>query len=136
MHRRRRNWVATGPGDQARLVCASRKLIICLVVANAPHVYARRAPPFWSSANVKASATCRVWAITWSRMALRSFSVRVSGAQASTSSISCSTSDTIFSGEGFTELLFGGKAVWCIHGDIYERVPPVSSRRSSWPRRW
>ena len=81
--------------NQSRLVCAIRKLIICRTVATAPHVYARRAPSFWSSAVVKASVTCRVWAITSSRTALRSFSVRPSGAQASTSSISCARSATI-----------------------------------------
>ena len=81
--------------NQSRLVCAIRKLIICRTVATAPHVYARRAPSFWSSAVVKASVTCRVWAITSSRMALRSFSVKEPGAQASASSISYSKSDTI-----------------------------------------
>src|ERR1017187_1291146 len=75
--------------------CATLKLIICRTVASAPHVYARRAPSFWSSANVKASVTCRVWAITSSRTALRSFSVKEPGAQASASSISYSKSDTI-----------------------------------------
>src|ERR1039457_4532813 len=81
--------------NQSRLVCAIRKLIICRSVATAPHVYARRAPSFWSSANVKASVTCRVWAITSSRTALRSFSVKEPGAQASASSISYSKSDRI-----------------------------------------
>ena len=104
--------------NQSRLVCAIRKLIICRTVATAPHVYARRAPSFWSSAVVKASVTCRVWAITSSRTALRSFSVRPSGAQASTSSILLCNVGHDFGGEGFAEFQFF-EVVVGVHKGIY-----------------
>src|ERR1039457_5148250 len=52
----------------SRGACATLKLIICRTVASAPHVYARRAPSFWSSSVLNPPVTSRVWAIPSSRM--------------------------------------------------------------------